>query len=96
MAPCFPQVAPDLIGSELLLHQSSPSPVFLCIDFWVSRERYLRARDSEVYEPLFQLRHDMAAATIELGVFAFAAPAEDTVLLQTADLCSKAESWGAR
>ena len=90
------RVAPDLVGSELLLHQSSPSPVFLCIDFWVSRERYLRARDSVVYEPLFQLRHDMAAATIELGVFAFPAPAEDIVLPQTADLCTKADSRGAR
>jgi hypothetical protein len=90
------RVAPDLVGSELLLHQSSPLPVFLCIDFWVSRERYLRARDSEVYEPLFQLRHDMAAATIELGVFAFPAPAEDIVLQQTANLCSKAEGRGAR
>ena len=85
------------LRSELLQHQSSPSPVFLCIDFWVSRERYLRARDSPVYEPLFQLRHDMAAATIELGVFAFPAPAEtDIVLPQTADLCTKADSRGAR
>ena len=90
------RVAPDLVGSELLLHQSSPSPVFLCVDFWVSLERYLRARDSEVYEPLFQLRHDMAAATIELGVFAFPAPAEDIVLPQTPDLCSKADGRGAR
>ena len=90
------RVAPDLVGSELLLHQSSPSPVFLCIDFWVSRERYLRARDSPVYGPLFQLRHDMAAATIELGVFSFPAPAEDIVLPQTADLFTKAESRGAR
>jgi hypothetical protein len=90
------RVAPDLVGSELLLHQASPSPVFLCVDFWVSRERYLRTRNSEVYEPLFQLRHDMAAATIELGVFAFPAPAGDRVLPQTADLCSRAESRGAR
>lgn len=89
------RVAADFVGSELLLHQSSQSPVFLCIYFWVSRERYLRARDSEVYGLLFQLRHDMAAATIELGVFAFPAPAEDIVLPQTTDLCSKAESWGA-
>jgi hypothetical protein len=90
------RVAPDLVGSELLLHQSSPSPVFLCIDFWVSRERYLRARDSPVYEPLFQLRHDMAAATIELGVFAFPDHAEDIVLRRKADLCAKADSRGAR
>ena len=91
------RVAPDLVGSDLLLHQSSPSPVFLCIDFWVSRQKYLRARDSLVYEPLFQLRHDMSTATIELGVFAFPASAEtDVVLPQTADLCAKADGRGAR
>ena len=91
------RVAPDLVASDLLQHQSSPSPVYLCIDFWVSRERYLRARHSPVYEPLFQLRHDMAAATVELGVFAFPVSAEtDVVLPQMADLCTQAETRGAR
>jgi hypothetical protein len=37
-------VAPDLIAYDLLQHQSSPTPLFLCIDFWDSREKYLRAR----------------------------------------------------
>ncbi len=91
------RVTPDLVASDLLEHQSSPSPVFLCIDFWVSREKYLRARHSPVYEPLLQLRHDMAAATIELGVFAFPASAETGVVLpQTVDLCIKANSRGPR
>lgn len=91
------RVAPDLVASDLLQRQSSPSPVFLCIDFWVSRERYLRVRESPVYEPLLQLRHDMAGATIELGVFAFPASAEtDVVLAHMADLCTEAESRGAR
>jgi hypothetical protein len=70
---------------------------FCASTFWVSLEGYLRARESPVYEPLFQLRHDMAAATIELGVFAFPAPVEtDAVLPQMACLCSEAESRGAR
>ena len=91
------RVAPDLFVSDVLRHQSSPSPVFLCIDFWVSRERYLFVRESPVYEPLFQLRHDMATATIELGVFAFPASAEtDVVLPQMSNLCTKADRRGAR
>jgi hypothetical protein len=91
------RVAPDLVASDLLQHQSSPSPVFLCIDFWVSREKYLRVRESPVYEPLLQLRNDMAAATIELGVFAFPAFAEtDIVLPQMAGLRKEAETRGAR
>lgn len=91
------RVAPDLVASDLLEHQSSPTPVFLCIDFWVSREKYLRFRESGVYEPLFHLRHDLAAATIELGVFAFPASEEtDVVLPQTAGPCTKADSGGAR
>jgi hypothetical protein len=91
------RVTPDLVASDLLEHQSSPSPVFLCIDFWVSWEKYLRARESVVYEPLLQLRHDMAAATIELGVFAFPAPAEtDVVYPQGAELYTKSDSRGAR
>jgi hypothetical protein len=91
------RVAPDLVASDLLQHQSSPSPVFLCIDFWVSREKYLRVRESPVYEPLFSMRQQMAAATIELGVFAFPVPAETKVVYpQTVDLCTKAECRGAR
>lgn len=91
------RVAPDLVASDLLQHQSSPSPVFLCIDFWVSWERYLRACHSPVYESLFQPRHDMAAATIELGVFAFPASAEtDVVLPRMADLRTQADTRGAR
>jgi hypothetical protein len=90
------RVAPDLVASDLLEHQSSPSPVFLCIDFWVSLEKYLRVRESPVYEPPLQLRHDMVAATIELGTFAFPALAEtDAVFPQTAALYPKAESRGA-
>lgn len=42
------RVAPDLVASDLLEHQSSPSPVFLCIDFWVSPERYQSVRESPV------------------------------------------------
>ena len=58
---------------------------------------YPRVRESLVYEPLLQLRHDMAAATTVLGAFASPAPAEtDAVLPQTADLCTKAESRGAQ
>jgi hypothetical protein len=90
-------VAPDLVSSDLLQHQSSSSPVFLCIDFWVSREKYQLVRESAVYQPLFQLRHDMAATTIELGAFEFPLLAEtDAVLPQTANLCTKAESREAR
>jgi hypothetical protein len=65
------RVAPDFVASDLLLHQSSLSPVFMCIDFWVTRERYQRVRESPLYEPLFSMHNQMAAATIELGVFAF-------------------------
>jgi hypothetical protein len=91
------RVSPDLVASDLPLHQSSPSPLFLCIDFWVSRERYQRERKSPVYEPLFSMRHQMAAATIELGVFAFTAPAEKNMVLpQTPQLCTKAETRGVR
>ncbi len=42
------RVTPDLVASDLLEHQSSPSPVFLCIDFWVSPERYQSVRESPV------------------------------------------------
>jgi len=91
------KVAPDLVASDLLQYQSSSSPVFLCFDLWISREKYQRVRKSLVYEPLFQLRHDMAAATIKLSVFAFPASAEtDVVLPQMANLCTEAESRGAR
>ena len=92
------RVAPDLVASDLLQHQSTPSPVFLCIDFWVSRERYLRVRESPVYEPLFSMRNQMAVAAIELGVFAFSSPAEkDVALPQTAQQCIEAETErGAR
>jgi hypothetical protein len=91
------RVAPDLVASDLLQNQSSPSPLFLCIDFWASREKYLRVRDSEVYDPLFSLRDQLAAATIDLGVYMFPSPAEsDAVVPQTADLGSGAESRGRR
>lgn len=91
------RVAPDLVASDLLQHQSSSSPVFLCIDFWVSPERYQRARESPVYEPLFSMRNQMAAATIELGAFVFPAHAEKEVAPpQTADLCTKSDSRGSR
>lgn len=80
------RVAPDLVASDLLQHQSSPTPVFLCIDFWVSREKYLRVRDSAVYESLFSLRNQLAQASIQLGEFAFPARDEsETVLSQTTD-----------
>ena len=87
------RVAPDLIASDLLQHQSSPSPVFLCIDFWASRERFQQVRESPVYEPLFRMRNQMTVAAIELGVFAFAPSAEtDMVLPLSANLCTRAES----
>jgi hypothetical protein len=80
------RVAPDLVASDLLQHQSSPTPVFLCIDFWVSREMYLRVRESAVYESLFNLRNQLAQSSIQLGEFAFPARHEsDTVLSQIAE-----------
>jgi hypothetical protein len=43
------------------------------------------------------MRNQMAAATIELGAFAFPAHAEKEVAVpQTADLCIKAERRGTR
>ena|ERR1017187_396123 len=91
------RVAPDLIASDLLQHKSSPSPVFLCIDFWVSREKYQRVRESPAYERLFNLRHQMAEATIELGAFAFPAPTETAAVLpQTAERSAKTGTQVAR
>jgi hypothetical protein len=63
------RVAMDLIGTDLLRHQSSPTPLFLCIDFWRSREAYERMRESPAYDLLFSLRNRMAQSATELGVF---------------------------
>jgi hypothetical protein len=83
------RIAPDLVTSDLLQHQYSLSPVFLCIDFWVSREKYLSARESPAYEPLFQIRSEMANATFELGVFAFPLPSEsEERCFQAEDACA--------
>ena len=90
------RLAPDLVASDLLQHESSPMPVFLCLDFWASREKYLSIRNSEIYEPLFSMRHQLAVATIELGVFVFPVPGEsDAIVSQTADL-HKTESRRVR
>ena len=84
------RVAPDLITSDFLQHQSSPSPVFLCIDFWVSKERYTQVRESEVYESLLGLRNQMASAATELGVFTFPNFAESDALPPKAeDPCTR-------
>lgn len=73
------RVAPNLVASDLLQQQGSPSPMFLCIDFWVSQDKYLRIRESSVYDTLFRLRHQLASAAIELGVFNFPAPIESNI-----------------
>ena len=91
------RVAPDLVASDLLQHQSSPTPVFLCIDFWASQEKYLRVRESAAYEPLFRLRDQLAQASIRLGEFAFPARDEsDTVLPQTAETSPRTDERVAR
>jgi hypothetical protein len=89
--------APDLIAYDLLQHQSAPTPLFLCIDFWASREKYLRARESGVYDHLLNMRSRLAAATIDLGAFMFPSPAEpDTGIPQIADLYAETEARGSR
>ena len=91
------RVAPDLVVSDLLQHQSSSSPVFLCIDFWASREKYLRARKSGVYDHLLNMRSRLAAATIDLGAFMFPTSAEpDAGIPQIADLLIGTEFRGSR
>jgi hypothetical protein len=90
-------VAPDLIAYDLLQHQSSPTPLFLCIDFWASREKYLRARESGVYHHLLNMRNRLAAATIDLGAFMFPTPAEpDAGIPRIADLFIGTEFRGSR
>jgi len=88
-------LAPDLIAFDLLQHQSSPTPLFLCIDFWASKEKYLRARNSAVYDYLLSLRNQLAAATIEFGAFMFPPPAEmGTQTPKSVDFRAGTKNWG--
>ncbi len=70
-------VAPALIATDLLQHEPSASGPFLspssvllvCLDFWISREAYLRAFQSAECQQLFLDRRMMAESAFEFGPF---------------------------
>jgi hypothetical protein len=75
------RLAPGLIATDLLEHRASSTQPFLCnssclflaLDFWTSREAYLRACRSVEYRSVLLARRQMAVACFELGAFEFPA-----------------------
>jgi len=67
------QVAPELVGTDLLRHRQDGAPaLFLCLDFWTTNEAFLRACRSPAVQSLFAARRIWADSAFELGAFAFA------------------------
>jgi len=68
-----------LIGTDLLQHEpsaaapflSASSVLFVCIDFWISREAYQRACLNPALQSLLLARRQMAASVFEFGAFSF-------------------------
>jgi hypothetical protein len=68
-----------LIATDLLQHEpsavapflSGSSVLFVCIDFWISREAYRRACQSPACQSLFLARREMTASAFEFGAFSF-------------------------
>jgi hypothetical protein len=70
-------VGPALLASDLLQHEpsaaapflSASSVLFVCIDFWISREAYQRACLNPAFQSLILARRQMAASVFEFGAF---------------------------
>jgi hypothetical protein len=66
------QLAPELIGTDLLRHQQDASvTLYLCLDFWVNAEAYRHASQSTGVKALLAARRVLAESCLELGEFAF-------------------------
>lgn len=75
-------LAPDLIATDLLEHQTSAMPpfvstsstLFVCIDFWASAEAYRRSCRQPGFQALLLARRRMAGSAFELGAFSSPGP----------------------
>ena len=66
-------VAPELVGTDLLRHQDDAlSAIFLCLDFWATREAYLRGCQSPAVCSLLTARRVLADSSFECAAFEFA------------------------
>jgi len=85
-------LAPEMIASDLLQHEttgvapllSSSSVLFLCLDFWTSREAYQRACQSPACQALLLARRQMADCAFEFGAFSFPKQADTEILAMPA------------
>lgn len=72
------QVVPELVGTDLLRHRDdAPSALFLCLDFWASREAYLLGCQSPAVCSLFTARRALADSSFDFGAFEFAKLPDD-------------------
>lgn len=70
------RIAPALVGTDLMRHQSRP--LYLCHDFWTTQDAYEQASENKAVRQLLKARKRMADDYFELGAFSFPALREES------------------
>jgi hypothetical protein len=87
-------IASGLIATDLLQHETSASAPFLspssvlfvCLDFWMSRQAYVRACQSADCQNLFLQRRLMASSAFEFGPFSFPKRSDPMIAATSAEV----------